>query len=564
MKKIAIVTLTKNANYGNILQNIALQHVLQARGYLPETIINYSGSTLFNDNSSSRPIQFLKWATNYHNFRDIEKRNRVFRECISKHIKYSPVTYKNGQFSGPLDYDYYITGSDQVWNPAFGLATDFELLKFVPRHKKMSYAASFGVSDLESCSVDRQKDIASALSTYEDISVREESGKRIIENLINVPTCVNIDPTMLLNGEEWSEYSESLPFKTPGKYVLVYMLGSITEEYESSIKELAQRQGFAIVNALKGKYNFINPLQFIWLVQHAECICTDSFHASVFSVLFHRPFYIFTRHDQHADQSSRFDSLLEVCGLSYKHVNVVSPKPIDWEEVDSHLNNNRINSIQYLEKRIYKNTMPTSSIEILNKENCCGCSACMQVCPKQCITMVRDAEGFLYPTIDYARCVNCGICRNSCPILNAKQREETVDAAYAAYVNDDNIRLNSSSGGIFSSLAESIIDQHGIVFGAALDKEQHVYHRSINTIEDLQLLQGSKYVQSTIGETYKEVKVYLDNGITVLFTGTACQISGLKHYLHKDYANLYTVDVLCHGTPSPKLWERYLENQKSR
>ena len=201
-------------------------------------------------------------------------------------------------------------------------------------------------------------------------------------------------------------------------------------------------------------------------------------------------------------------------------------------------------------------------INIDSNEKCCGCSACVQVCPKKCIKMTEDEEGFLYPVVSKDVCINCGICDKVCPIINVESKSETVLAAYAGYVNDDSIRLNSSSGGLFTAIAEYVLNHNGAVFGAAFDDDQYVHHIKVTAIDDLYKLRGSKYVQSDINNSFIEAKQELDNGKMVLFTGTSCQISGLKHFLRKDYYNLFTIDVLCHGTPSPKLWERYLENQK--
>lgn len=193
--------------------------------------------------------------------------------------------------------------------------------------------------------------------------------------------------------------------------------------------------------------------------------------------------------------------------------------------------------------------------------NCTGCHACSTICPKQCITMKTDEEGFYYPQIDSSLCINCGLCEKVCPIINPIKCNKTENdiAAYAAYTKDLNIRLKSSSGGLFTEIASYIIDNGGIVFGAALNKNLFVEHISVETIEDLEKLRGSKYVQSTIGNTYKQAKDQLDKGRLVLFTGTPCQINGLYTYLRKDYDNLITQDIICHGVPSPLVWKQYLK-----
>lgn len=200
-------------------------------------------------------------------------------------------------------------------------------------------------------------------------------------------------------------------------------------------------------------------------------------------------------------------------------------------------------------------------ISINEKKKCCGCNACVQKCPKQCIVMREDVEGFLYPVVDQSECVGCGLCEKACPILNAKAEHQEV-TAYAAFANDDNIRMKSSSGGLFTLFARQILSDNGIVFGAAFDQNFMVHHIAIETEEELIKLQGSKYLQSRIENTYQEAERYLKFGRKVLYTGMACQIAGLKKFLGKEYELLYTVDVLCHGVPSPKVWRRYLDYQE--
>lgn len=196
-------------------------------------------------------------------------------------------------------------------------------------------------------------------------------------------------------------------------------------------------------------------------------------------------------------------------------------------------------------------------IDIYDKANCSGCHACMSVCPKKAIQMKEDTEGFLYPEIKNELCVNCGLCEKSCQAIQPiKVKREPL--AYACNHKEDGIRAQSSSGGVFSAVASWIIQQGGVVFGAGFDEELNVCHISVEKEDDMHLLRGSKYVQSTIGNSFVEAKKYLDQGRLVLFSGTPCQIDGLLHYLCKDYDNLYTQDIICHGVPSPKVWRKYI------
>lgn len=206
-------------------------------------------------------------------------------------------------------------------------------------------------------------------------------------------------------------------------------------------------------------------------------------------------------------------------------------------------------------------------ISINKKDNCCGCYACVNVCPKDCISMLEDSEGFNYPCVDKSKCVDCTLCEKVCPIINkdkVAQGSNEEDNTYVAYTKNATVRKNSSSGGMFTELAESVLKNNGVVFGCAFDDDFNAHHIMIDNISDLEKLRGSKYIQSQIESTYKEAEKLLKNGKLVLFSGVACQIAGLNSYLRKDYNNLITVDVLCHGVPSGKAWRKYIDDNQKR
>lgn len=196
-------------------------------------------------------------------------------------------------------------------------------------------------------------------------------------------------------------------------------------------------------------------------------------------------------------------------------------------------------------------------INIENKKKCCGCQSCYNVCPKGAITMVDDDRGFKYPKVDEEKCINCGLCEKVCPILVNSNIKNT-PKAYACVNLDEKIRMQSSSGGIFTVIAEYIIDNGGVVFGAAwnsdFSKVEHVYVENKN---DLSKIRGAKYLQSDINKSYLKVKEFLEADRYVLFSGTPCQIEALKLFLGRDYDKLYLQDIICHGVPSPKVWNVY-------
>ena len=199
-------------------------------------------------------------------------------------------------------------------------------------------------------------------------------------------------------------------------------------------------------------------------------------------------------------------------------------------------------------------------IKISNKEACCGCEACAQKCPKSCITMEFDEQGFLYPIVEESQCIDCGLCESVCPVIHQASPRKP-KKIYGAINHNEQIRLDSSSGGIFTALAEIALDKGGKVWGAKLNEQCEVVHDCVETIPALELLRGSKYVQSHIGLSFQKIKAELRKGKVVLFTGTPCQVAGLKRFLKDDYSNLYTIDFLCHGIPSPGVWKKYLEQQ---
>ncbi len=200
-------------------------------------------------------------------------------------------------------------------------------------------------------------------------------------------------------------------------------------------------------------------------------------------------------------------------------------------------------------------------IQIKDKKDCCGCSACAEACPKACIRMEADTEGFLYPNVDTSTCIDCHLCEKVCPELNVEPEQVKSQSAHLIQIKDDAIRKESTSGGAFTAIARWIIRQDGVVFGALLDIESfEVHHRWVDNEKELSLFRNSKYVQSHIDRCYQEVKEFLKNDRWVCFSGTPCQIEGLHHFLRgKKYEMLLLVDVVCYGIPSPGVYKDYMQ-----
>ncbi len=204
-------------------------------------------------------------------------------------------------------------------------------------------------------------------------------------------------------------------------------------------------------------------------------------------------------------------------------------------------------------------------IEIKDKKDCCGCWACKNACPKQCIEMVEDNEGFRYPKIDSAACINCGLCEKVCPVIHAETKDEPFEQqGWLVQHKDEKIRQESTSGGAFTAIASWVIRQGGVVFGSGYRKGSFVVvHQYVEREEDLAIFRNSKYVQSEMGDSYRQAKAFLDAGRLVLFSGTPCQIEGLRGSLRgKIYKNLVLQDLVCRGIPSPAILNSYITLQQ--
>lgn len=196
---------------------------------------------------------------------------------------------------------------------------------------------------------------------------------------------------------------------------------------------------------------------------------------------------------------------------------------------------------------------------LASKEYCTGCTACASACPKGCITMTADENSFLCPVIDADQCVSCGLCEKVCPVVNPQKVAENMPKAYAAYSTDEAVRMQSSSGGVFTELAKAVLKDGGAVYGAAYNEQFEVVHICAESENDLAKLRGAKYAQSDMQGIFANVKAQLKQGRRVLFSGTPCQLGGLKAFLRKEYENLLTVDFVCHSVPSPMAWREYVK-----
>ena len=340
MKKIGIVTINDNDNYGNRLQNYAVQNVLHNN-------LKCEAITLKNhfklNNKKNFFINILKMIR--IEVKKIVKNNKIrlkyFRK-FNKNINFSKFII-NAFCDYSRKFDYIITGSDQVWKPTFGRMSDVDLLINCPKGKSISFSASFGISKLpETC----KSKAAGALKNFKAISVREDAGKKIVEDLTNRKDVeVLVDPTMLLNSEEWDKVSKKPVQLQSSKYILNYFLGDLSEARKQSIEKIAKENECEIINILDTKSPFYQtgPSEFLYLEKNAFLICTDSFHSSVFAILYNRPFVVFNREGSSVNMNSRIETLINKFNLKNREYN-------EKEITQENLNHDYTEAYEILEK----------------------------------------------------------------------------------------------------------------------------------------------------------------------------------------------------------------------
>lgn len=592
-KKVGIVTLQGEDNYGNVLQNYAVQQLIESLDYEAYTINNVTEQGFLlplesyvklKDKLTVRYIiNYFKSKAKVPSTRDliphrlikcIKNREKIEKLELIRREKFLRNKETNNHFIdlqvdefnyAKEDYeDFYafVTGSDQVWNPKFAPISAVNFLQFVPEQKRIAFCVSFGVSEIPER---RKKRYDKWIAEIPSISVREKSGTEIIHELNGREVQHLLDPTFAILKEEWRKYSTETESKIePKSYALLYFLGEVTSEYEKWIEKYAEAEKLEIIRIHDEKdirFFSIDPSEFIWLIDNAKIVLTDSFHGMALSINLNTPFVVFERKEVGSSMSSRIESVLTDFGVENRKYNGkrYNPhnNPINYDVINIKLDTERQKTIEWLSEALDNVNRIHRNPHIASDEHCTGCGACVNSCKFGAIHMETDDEGFSYPVIDRNKCQKCYKCEAACPQNKKRACKEVVGSYYGISKNED-VLSNSSSGGIFYHLAYDVISEGGVVFGVAFDENFGVRHAEITCISDLGKIMTSKYVQSDVGQSYQTVRTRLEEGIKVLFSGTPCQIAGLQSFLGKEYENLYTVDFLCHGVPSPGVWEKYL------
>ena len=596
MKKIGMLTFYSEYNYGAMLQAYALQTKIKELGYSAEFIRFFDRK--FKEekptNAICRAKKILK------NLKSVEF--SIKKYIINRHIgecKYSLFddfveryisTSRNAYYSledlkkADNEYDAFVTGSDMVWSD-IGQNLDAYFLTFASEGKRISYAPS--LTGRENETVEQREQYKNWINRIDFLSCREKYGVNYISNITGRKAKQVVDPTLLIEKEVWKEKFH-IEKRHGQPYILCYMFRGIKKAMLKKIKYYAEENNLRIIfipmSVQETLYDLKNgsdasygPKEFVELFYNASYVVTNSFHGLLFSLIMNKPFSLIHRGKgnewlKHEERMTNILSLLDIenCFVNESDFDMNLNWDIDYNIINSKISELRRDSLDYLsnalksincrqeskEKRRY---MKISELNI--DSECTGCSACYNVCPVDAISMKFNFEGFSYPYIDDSLCVNCAKCVRCCSIVNTKEfkfPEET----YCGAGKGEFIE-NSASGGIFAVFAKYVIeDLSGVVYGVELDLRDNICrHVEINKVEDIYRIQNSKYVQSEISGVFPLCKKNLLEGRQVLFSGTPCQISGLRNYLGCEFDNLLTVDIICHGVPSPKLLSMYIKNE---
>ena len=550
-----------STNYGSVATYYALYKVVEELGM----------KTVFIDRPESRETG--------------EGMNVFSRTFMNEYAEVAESCYWNEVKQYNDLCDTFIIGSDQVWTATsikgYGY---FFFLDFADDDKnKIAYASSFG----EVFNVDEETSQKSSdyLKRFSNISVREFQAVDICRDQLDVKAEWVMDPVFLLKRRFWDEIAEKAPRKTADilgkdrKYLLTYILNP-SEEKRELVNEVAKKLNLPVICILDGRkgtfkennkvFSMKNTVknateeEWLYFFENAEYIVTDSQHGSAFSIIFNKQFICCSNKKW---GQARYESLFGLLGLKDR-------QKLTWKDADEakiynkRIDYNRVNAI--LEKRVkssYEWLQQALKIDvdgikentvakIADENQCTGCGGCAEICPENAIAMTKNSQGFFFPEVNGGKCTLCGECLNQCVSENPVYEKSAQPECYAVMA-DDKIRNVSSSGGMFSVAAEYILEKGGYVCGAAFSDDFSVEHIIIDNKEDISKLREAKYIQSDVKDVYRQIKTLLDDGKTVLFTGVPCQVAALNLYLGKDYENLYTMDIVCSGVTSRKVFEKY-------
>ena len=570
MKKVGILTFQNAHNYGAVLQLYALKTFLCKNGYDAKAI-NYINKCIEKNYpkfpiieiKTDRKLSIIKSilmlpitiVKNLYALRQYRIKYKKFTKFINQLTDSKKISNLR-EIDCSKEYHAFVCGSDQIWNPTLTGGLDGAYFcDFDSDAIKIAYSASMGLKKLppkEELSFQRM------INNFDYVGVRENSLKEYISKFSNKDVEVTVDPTLLLEKEDYIHMTKE---NKNGRYIFLYSLIEDKKLYSIADK-LSKKLNIPIVelryNKLYSHRKYIQvadsgPEEFLSFIKNAEIVITNSFHGTIFSIMFEKKFYtVFNEWG-----SSRLETLLINVGLKDRCISFFEEIDVDnaieYDKVKSKLKDLRKKSAVFLLESL-KGKETTDVLS--NRKICTGCTACVTSCPVNAITMIEDVNGFKYPSIDLKKCIKCGKCQKVCPVNNYKNDIEKATKCFA-FVSDE--AKTSQSGGAGAALAKKFILDGGVVYGCVVDNLQ-VIHQRINSIDEIIKLKGAKYTQSNLFDIFNQIKKDLKLKNKVLFLGTPCQVAGLKSVIGTNLSdNLYTCDLICHGVVSPLIYEEYIK-----
>ncbi len=568
-QKIGVLTVHKNINYGANLQAFASSTYLIKQGYDCK-VIDY---TLPEHEKANHLFSWLKQSWDGETGKSLSrklklfvaltlsigwkrKRLKTFNTFRKKHMPLYPTADSVPEISR-LGLDTVVCGSDQVWNTNImgGVVPAF-YGEIGGVKKRISYAASMGKNEF----TEEEKSLVSRLVNRIDYcSVRERDAAEYLSSISGKNIEVVCDPVFLLDKQDYEKIQGKRKIK--GEYVLLYSIIQ-DEKMTKMAKDYAKKNNLKLIEICMSKDKkathkqivTYGPCEFLNAFAHANTVFTNSFHGTAFSLIYEKKFYIVN--NKHG--GSRIVNILDKAGAMCRLVENSYEEctgELDYDSVRKNIQEYVKSSKEFLNKALSAEKITVAG------ESCVGCGACAAVCKLDAVKMTRNKEGFLTSFIDTDKCVDCGQCKAVCPSLNDVAKHKPPVEVYAFKAVDD-LRKSSTSGGAFAALATEALERGGAVYGASLDKGFKVSHRRIEAAEDLALLQGTKYLQSDISHIYSLLESDLKAGREVLFSGTPCQVDGVNSFVRQRRLpsdKLYTVDIICHGVPSSRVFDDYME-----
>lgn len=585
--KIGIISVNNAHNFGTVMQALGLKSYLENLGHEVQ-IINYRnpdieksyrpGRLLPGSTAKTKRKYFKKWLNETLHKPYMPLRRNRFEGFFKEYFNLTkPCPSLKALRNAGFQFDVVFSGSDQIWNSTITKGLDPAFFgDFVGKNTIVaSYGASIGNPEVP----ERELPVFSEhFKRMDYISVREENAKEQFSNITDKEISVVCDPTFLPEKDFYKNFvSEKSPYGNK-KYIYVHVhhYNSKAVELVKAAKKLSKKTGLPVVHNLQtakfknelGRTRAAGPIETLNAIAHAEYVITQSFHLSVFSLLFEKNFITLKR-DRNND---RLQNLFEKLGLldHFIEPDAELPNfediPIDFKEVHKKMEAMRPESAAFIDKVLSgkKCERIPDYFTSGDKFTCYGCCACKDACPTEAITMQRDDEGFYQPVINKDLCINCGKCSRVCPYNTKARNDEVASVGYMAYAKDTFDSESSASGGMFPIFAKNVISKGGYVIGVKYNAELTAVYDIANTWTDAMAFRGSKYVEAKHNNIYKKTKNALETGKPVLFTGSPCKIAGLKNYLGKDYDNLILVEIICACSSSPRILKRYLNGKEAQ